>query len=491
MATDPKNATSPFGFVSGTNPLNNVRDRLNAIANSSTGDDPIGYSTTGSISEGDLIVTIGEVGESAIVIDSIQGTLKLDADVELIDTSFTIYDRDPSTGNANFSELGYSGFEIRRRDTGNKRASYDENRIVFGDSTNDSFQTRITPSAIAATINISLPSESGQFALTSEIPSIVAGTGIAVNYVGEEATISATGGGGGGSGGTELIDEGNGNGLVIAGRTAGNYGNVGLNAVDLSTSSIVSTTNGATGQSSTVSGGENNIASDSYSTISGGEGNTASGEGSTISGGYANTASSSYSTVSGGYQNTASSTYSTVSGGYNTASGNYSTISGGYQNTASGGYGANISGGQFNTASGDYYPTVGGGNNNTASGYTSSTVSGGNGNTASGYGSTVTGGRANTASGNYSTAGGQSNTAGDGETVFGQYATAGTARAFAIGAGTGGTPSNVFEVYKSGGIVLSPTTQPGETIEGMMYYDSATNKIKFYNGTAWVEIATV
>ena len=504
----------------------------------------IGYSTTGSIVGGDLIVTIGDPEETAIVINSTEGEINSGFnDFVTYDSSFKAYEGDVTVNpEERYSALYHSGVRFREFDSGSSfvKGEYTRNGFAFADSVDPSLRIDVVPSALTTDITVTLPTESGKLALTSEIPSIVAGTGIAVNYVGTAATISATGGGGG-SGGTELIDEGNGDGLVIAGRIAANYGNVGLNAVDLGFSNSASSTAGATGANSTLSGGLNNATSATNSTISGGYTNTDSGytlntisgggnntisvyttAATTISGGKGNTASASYSTVSGGYDNTASGSYAvvaggggnqatgdqaTISGGYsneahggytsvgggnvNTASGEYSTVSGGYDNTASGGYGANISGGQFNTASGDYFPTIGGGNNNTASGYTASTVSGGNGNTASGYGSTVTGGRANTASGNYSTAGGQSNTAGDGETVFGQYATAGTARAFAIGAGTVGTPSNVLEVYKSGGIVFNPSSQPGETIAGMMYYDSTANKIKFYNGTAWIELQTV
>ncbi len=49
------------------------------------------------------------------------------------------------------------------------------------------------------------------------------------------------------SGGTELLDEGNGNGLVTVGRDPSNFGNVGLNAVDLSVGSGISSVRGATG----------------------------------------------------------------------------------------------------------------------------------------------------------------------------------------------------------------------------------------------------
>jgi len=52
----------------------------------------------------------------------------------------------------------------------------------------------------------------------------------------------------------ELIDEGNGDGIVLAGRTASNYGNVGNKAVDISHSNQSSTTYGATAEYSFASG---------------------------------------------------------------------------------------------------------------------------------------------------------------------------------------------------------------------------------------------
>ena len=45
----------------------------------------------------------------------------------------------------------------------------------------------------------------------------------------------------------ETIDEGNGDGIVIRNRVAANYGNVGLEAIDMSISDSASTTKGATG----------------------------------------------------------------------------------------------------------------------------------------------------------------------------------------------------------------------------------------------------
>lgn len=52
----------------------------------------------------------------------------------------------------------------------------------------------------------------------------------------------------------QKINEGNGEGIIIRNRVAANYGNVGLNAVDLSTSPYTSNTTGATGELSFTSG---------------------------------------------------------------------------------------------------------------------------------------------------------------------------------------------------------------------------------------------
>ena len=67
----------------------------------------------------------------------------------------------------------------------------------------------------------------------------------------------------------ESIDEGNGVGYVIANRNPLNYGNVGLNAVDLSYSSNPSNIFGSTGTYSFTTG-NNNTSSGHSSTSMGG-----------------------------------------------------------------------------------------------------------------------------------------------------------------------------------------------------------------------------
>lgn len=93
---------------------------------------------------------------------------------------------------------------------------------------------------------------------------------------------------------------------------------------------------GATGNYSTIGGGDRNNATADYSTVAGGFTNTASNPYATVSGGLTNTATGTYAVVSGGFSNVASADFSTVSGGENnTASEVHSTVAGGANNTAS------------------------------------------------------------------------------------------------------------------------------------------------------------
>ena len=112
------------------------------------------------------------------------------------------------------------------------------------------------------------------------------------------------------------------------------------------------------------------VASGQYSTIGGGQSNTASGNNAAIGGGASNAASGNYAAIGGGYLNTATGVSSTISGGEsNTATGVSSTISGGTSNVASG-LRSTIGGGMDNAASGQYSAVIGGANNTTnAQGY--------------------------------------------------------------------------------------------------------------------------
>jgi len=165
---------------------------------------------------------------------------------------------------------------------------------------------------------------------------------------------------------------------------------------------------------------DSQVASGDHSSIIGGENNTASGDGSVV-GGYDNTASG-IAAVTLGYLNVSSGTTSAVVGGRNnSATAEESFVGGGDGNTASGAH-STVAGGENNTASGQE-STVSGGSGNTASGG-SSYVAGGVSNTASGALSTSLGGFLSVSSGQYSTClgGFGPDATGDYSTTMGGYA---------------------------------------------------------------------
>ena len=144
--------------------------------------------------------------------------------------------------------------------------------------------------------------------------------------------------------------------LVTTGKAAIGPGssNPGVNAF------VAGENDTASGDWSTVGGGNLNNAIGDYSTIGGGRWNTADGERATVGGGGVNMASGAYSTVGGGQPNNARGRHSVVSGGggpltadTNSAIGDFSTIGGGRRNAASGTY-STIPGGRENEALGNY-----------------------------------------------------------------------------------------------------------------------------------------
>jgi hypothetical protein len=222
--------------------------------------------------------------------------------------------------------------------------------------------------------------------------------------------------------GLEALDEGNGIGWRLKGRDPTNYGNIGLNATDLSFSSTASTTHGATGFASTAMGLVTNASGD-YSTAMGrsttasglrstamGRSTTASGDrssamgNSTTASGFASTAMGS-STTASGVISTAMGSITIASGTYSTAMGR-STIASEIYSTAMGW--STIASGVASTAMG--VSTEASGNRSTAMGFDTE---------ASGFASTAMG-NSTTASGEYSTAIGYFTTAsGDRSTAMG------------------------------------------------------------------------
>ena len=126
------------------------------------------------------------------------------------------------------------------------------------------------------------------------------------------------------AGALEEITEGSNTGYRIVGRDTANHGDIGDNAVDLSYFPFASTTNGASGQSSTAMG-YNTTASGIVSTAMG-HFTIASGDFSTAMG-ESTTASGDFSTAMG-ESTTASERSSTAMGGYTRAFGDYSTAMG-------------------------------------------------------------------------------------------------------------------------------------------------------------------
>jgi hypothetical protein len=153
-----------------------------------------------------------------------------------------------------------------------------------------------------------------------------------LNYNGVEV-----GAGGGGASELQKITEGGNTGWRILGSIAANYGNIGIGAIDLSSSNAPSSTYGATGLISTAMGNKTTASGD-YSTAIGFESKasglystaiglaTASGEAS-IALGTSTTASGKYSTTMGIYSK-ASGDASTALGNSSQAIGNFSTAMG-------------------------------------------------------------------------------------------------------------------------------------------------------------------
>ena len=123
----------------------------------------------------------------------------------------------------------------------------------------------------------------------------------------------------------------------------------GANATDWQTSRSAATMV-ASGQFSTIGGGNANTASGQGATVGGGQNNVASGANATIGGGgNGNTASGATSTIGGGASNTASGISATVAGGStNGGNGQLSWCPGGQQAAARGLFGLGFwSAGQF------------------------------------------------------------------------------------------------------------------------------------------------
>ena len=147
------------------------------------------------------------------------------------------------------------------------------------------------------------------------------------------------------------LDEGNGNGIVISGRVAANFGDIGLNAFDISVSSGADSARGATGSGAfahgedIAAGGDNSAIISSYDAVTSGYGATviasnylitASGTGSGVYSATRVQNAGDYSAIVGGDENTisAAADKSVVLGGDSNDSTNLRQVVWGHSNIA-------------------------------------------------------------------------------------------------------------------------------------------------------------
>jgi len=247
--------------------------------------------------------------------------------------------------------------------------------------------------------------------------------------------------GGTASTGLEAIDEGSGIGWRLIGRDDTKFSNIGLGAVDFSNSEAFTTNGGAVGEDSFAvnaqnsAGGRNSFVSGYRNTIA----LSANGYGSFIAGGSQNNISAQNSFIAGGVGNSIQ------------PGANFGFIAGGSNTVQTNSYGAAF--GANNIAQGRYSFVSGFDNNSRSFGEFSIGIEGID-YTPSSTDSWVA-----------------------------------TDRIFNVGNGIpNGTSSNAFTIYKNGAVQLHPVTEASITnpTVGMMIIDSAdTNKLKFYDGTAW------
>jgi len=254
------------------------------------------------------------------------------------------------------------------------------------------------------------------------------------SYQSASGQYSTVGGGTSNSAGNNFVTIGGGNSNIASGVSStisGGEGNFGTgdgatvgggsfnkarglySVVSGGGGAVLTDSNSALGNYSTVAGGRSNLSNDVNTSVGGGRSNIADGTSSVISGGYLNRTNGEYSVVGGGYRNTTDGERSVVSGGsYNHARGAYSFVGGGgsiwdHDSNSAIGNNSTVCGGLGNLAIG-YRSTISGGQNNRARG-SGSVVSGGGGvslsdsNSAIGDNATVGGGRSNHANNSYAT----------------------------------------------------------------------------------------
>jgi len=276
----------------------------------------------------------------------------------------------------------------------------------------------------------------GDIIFYNETPSVPGQVWTATGTIGQGYWADAPTGGGGGGGAFAVVDEGNGNGIVVAGRDPLNHGSVGLNSIDFTISNSPDFSPGAVGNNS-FAWGDRVFATGNFSMALGNAFTRAAGDGSfAIGNGSANGGTS--GVIRGGSAQ-AFESLAMLSGVTNPTGVRSLAMNGGNTN----GVESVAMGRGLNTWS--YRETVIGSSNTNRSGNNSSWVLSdplvvvGNGQNSS-------------------------------------------------------NRSDAFTIYKNGATQLHPVSKLTITSPqvGMLIIDSdENNKLKFYDGTAWQEVSFI
>jgi hypothetical protein len=403
--------------------------------------------------------------------------------------TFTFENVNVVTGPNPLAEMGNSGFATVTLLEGASLSTSGTPTFQVFDGTSGMTVNALPGSTIVAG---ALSSNGGAGPITINVypgttvdPSYVGAPGFTVNFVGQSGAIS--------------FDEGSPAENIRSNRATvqSPIDNTKQGIVNLGSDTTQATT-GASGDFSTILGGDQNVASAVGTTVCGGTANTAGGTtgapfaapgNDVVAGGRNNTANGGQSFVGGGHQNTASGIDSVIGGGELNVIGSGSTWT-----VIGGGNGNTIAGTTINSSDNAF---IGAGSSNSiADNSPNAVICGGNSNQAGNTCATVVGGNNNIATGNSSTVGGQGCTvAGDFAAAFGlncvgssphSFATGDTTTAFAQGI-------RVHSAYGSAGAQSADTTfyVQDSDATGTNFTDSNSNALLLRNGYAYTIRARV
>ena len=169
-------SSRPISLVPGDTYFSTDTDELHManlegvlVSTRGTGGSIEGYFTTGSIENGDLVVSIGDVARDRyLTINTDNSTMSYRGSrIEMFNAQLRIYE---NIGEVAFpySNYVFDGVSIKDAEN-NLITSYKNNRIQWFDTNNTTKKTRIEPSTIFKNVNLLTPKESGTLALDSQI----------------------------------------------------------------------------------------------------------------------------------------------------------------------------------------------------------------------------------------------------------------------------------------------------------------------------------